>query len=479
MMNTARDWERPVRKLERLMRLRSFPVAFKLLQDKQALSEIPFMRRMRHKATLCQLINLVRNFDWTVGADLDDFMSVVCPSIIGLTDIPDYMKDGTFRSIVWTKSRADAKKYEEAIPRLPTGKYEAVAMAPLVYNPFDPDIVLVYANPAQMMLLINSLQFEDYEVMQFYCVGETSCSDAIARSYLNLKPSLTIPCYGERRYGHAQDDELVMALPAAMMDKALRGMEALYRRGIRYPISYAGAETDVTRSFPAAYGAEATIKSLRGNDNRLLLGVTGSIATGKTTVARMLEKLGAHTIDFDVLSRVVVEPGKPAWQDIVAFFGKQVLHKDKTLDRDKLRDIVFADLEKKKTLEGFQHPRIFEEFVKQVEQFAREDPDAVIQAVVPLLVEANMHPLFHHVLMVYATEEEQKRRLIKRDGITAEMAMRMIESQLSVDEKRGYCDLVIDNSGSLEETRKQVERLWKKLQKRQLDNPGRQTKLPK
>ncbi len=464
-MNTTRDWEKPVRRLERLMRLKSFPVAFKLFEDKKSLCAVPFIRRMNTKSTLCQLINLVRNFDWTVGADLDDFMSVMCASVIGLTDIPDYMKDGTFRSIVWTKSRADGKKFENAIPRLPAGKYEAVAMAPLVYNPFDPDIVLIYANPAQMMLLINSLQFEDYEVMQFYCVGETSCSDAIARCYLNRKPALSIPCYGERRYGHAQDDELVMAIPVEKMDKALSGMEALYRRGIRYPISYAGAETDVTHAFPAIYGGEQTINMLRGNDNRLLLGVTGSIATGKSTVAAMLAELGARTIDFDVLSRVVVEPGKPAWKDIVAFFGEQVLREDQTLDREKLRDIVFKDMQKKKKLESFQHPRIGEDFMELVKQYAGEDPNAIIQVVVPLLIEVNMHPLFHNILMVYASEEAQKKRLMNRDGSSEEMAMNMIRSQLSVEEKKGFCDLMIDNSGSLEQTRKQVEKLWQKLKK--------------
>jgi len=455
------------------MRLKSFPVAFKLYEERQALSEIPFIRRMNHKSTLCQLINMVRNFDWTVGAEPADFMSVVCPSIIGLTDIPDYMKDGTFRSIVWTKSRADAKKYEAEIPRLPSGKYQAVAMAPLVYNPFDPDIVLIYANPAQMMLLINSLQFENYEVMQFYCVGESSCSDAIARCYLNGKPALSIPCYGERRYGHAQDDEMVMAIPAEMMDKALNGMEALYKRGIRYPISYAGAESDVAHAFPAAYGAEDMINKLRGNDNRLLLGVTGSIATGKTTVADMLAELGARTIDFDVLSRVVVEPDKPAWQDIVAFFGEQVLKEDRSLDRNKLREIVFQDLEKKKKLESFQHPRIYEEFFKQVEQFAAEDPDVIIQAVVPLLIEVNMQSFFHNVLMVYASEEEQKKRLMKRDGSSEEMAMNMISSQLSIDEKKGYCDLFIDNSGSQEQTRRQVKQLWQKLKKIQRERKNK------
>ncbi len=477
-MNTTRDWEPPVRKLERLMRLKSFPVAFKLFEDKESLAEIPFIRRLSHRSTLCQLINLVRNFDWTVGAELDDFLSVMCASIIGLTDIPEYMRDGTFRSIVWTKSRADGKKFENAIPRLPPGKYAALAMAPLVYNPFDPDIVLIYANPAQMMLLINALQFEDYEVMQFYCVGESSCSDAIARCCLNRKPSLSIPCYGERRYGHAQDDELVMALPVEMMDKTLRGLEALYRRGIRYPISYAGAETDVNPAFPAAYGGEAPINLLRGSDNRLLLGVTGSIATGKSTVAAMLEELGARTIDFDVLSRVVVQPGKPAWNDIVAFFGRQVLREDQTLDRDKLREIVFTDLEKKKKLESFQHPRISEEFNRLVKQYAEGDPDAIIQAVVPLLIEVNMHPIFHNLLMVYANEAEQKRRLMTRDGLSEEMALKMIRSQLSAEEKKGFCDLIVDNSGSLDETRRQVEEVWRKLKEIQRERGQRVGRTP-
>ena len=468
-MSTTRDWEKPIRRMELLMRLKSFPVAFKLLEDKETISEVPFVRRVSNKSTLCQLINLVRSFDWTVGADLDDFIGAGCPSIIGLTEIPEYMKDGTFRSIVWTQNRTDGKKYENAIPRIPTGKYEAVVMAPLVYNPFDPDIVLIYANPAQMMLLINSLQFEDYEVMQFYCVGETSCSDAIARCYLTNKPSLTIPCYGERRYGHAQDDELVMAIPAEMMDKALRGMEALYRRGIRYPISYAGAETDVAHAFPGAYGGEQQINTFRGDDNRLLLGVTGSIATGKTTVANMLEELGAPIIDFDVLSRVVVEPDKPAWKDIVSYFGEQVLQEDRTLDRDKLREIVFQDMEKRKKLESFIFPGIGEEFSRLIEQYTKEDPNAIIQVVIPLLFETNMHPIFHNLLMVYAPEEVQKKRLIERDGMTEEMAMNMIRSQISVEEKRGYCDLIIDNSGSLEETRKKVEELWEKLKQIQKD----------
>jgi dephospho-CoA kinase len=462
-VNTRRDWEKPIRRLEQLMRLKSFPVAFKMFEDKEKINDIAFMRRMKHKSTLCQLLNLVRNFDWTVGADADDFISAMCPSIIGLTDIPDFMKDGTFRSIVWTKNRADGKKYENGIPRLPLGKYEAVAMAPMVYNPFDPDIILVYANPAQMMLLINAIQFEDYNIMEFFCVGESSCSDAIARCYLTGKPALTIPCYGERRYGHAQDDELVMALPPDIIDKALSGMEALYRRGIRYPISYAGAESDISGEFPQAYQSEGMVNGMRGNPNRLLLGVTGSIGTGKSTVANMLAEKGAPIVDFDVLARVVVEPGKPAYNDIVSFFGEQVLGEDKTLDREKLRDIVFSDMEKRKKLESFTHPRIGEEFIMRVEELAKGKERIIIQVVIPLLIEAHMQAIFDNLLMVYTPEAVQLKRLMERDGINEDLAMRIIGSQMAVEEKKGYCDLIIDNSGTIEETRAQVEELWQTL----------------
>ena len=318
-----------------------------------------------------------------------------------------------------------------------------------------------------MMLLINALQFEDYEVMQFHCVGESSCSDAISRCYLDRKPSLTIPCYGERRYGHAQDDELVMAIPAELLDKAVRGLEALYRRGIRYPICYAGADADITGVFPGSYGGLDRIARLRGDDNRLLLGVTGSIATGKSTVVRMLEALGAPVIDFDVLSRVVMEPGKPAWEDTVNFFGEHILLEDRTIDRQKLREIVFQDIELRKKLESFQFPRIREEFERLVEVYAGKDPDAIIQVVVPLLIETGMQAVFHHVLMVYAPEDVQKKRLIERDRISESLALRMIQSQISPDEKKGYCDLVIDNSGTSEETREQVQALWTRLKQLQ------------
>ena len=204
-------------------------------------------------------------------------------------------------------------------------------------------------------------------------------------------------------------------------------------------------------------------EEIRGKDHRVLLGVTGGVATGKTTACRMLEEMGARTIDFDVLSRVVVEPGKPAWKEVVAYFGEQVLLEDKTLDRKKLSEIVFRDPEKRKKLEAFIHPRIYEEFIRLVKEYAAENPEVIIQVAVPLLIEVNLQYLFHKILLVYIPAEMQIERLMDRDRISREMAIKMLSSQLPIEEKRNYADFIVDNSGSLEATKRQVEEVWKKL----------------
>jgi len=472
-METKPDWKKMVRRLEQLLRLKSFPIAFKMLEKRGMLDTIPFIRRPEKRQTLCQMLNLVRNFDWTVGADLKDFMFPSCPSILGLQDLPETHKDGTFRSIVWVATKEDGRRFEASIPRLPTGLYEAVVMAPLVYNPFEPDIVLIYCNPAQIMLLINSLQFTDYQVMEFSCVGESSCSDAIVRCYEKGVPCVGIPCYGERRYGHAQDDELVMALPGSMVAKALSGMEALYRRGVRYPISFAGVEADPLDQFPLPYKTlEFMMAKVRGNDNRLLLGVTGGIGTGKTTVANMLREKGAFTIDFDLLARDVVEPGTKGYKDIVDYFGTQVVGEDGTLDRKRLSKIVFGDMEKRKKLESFTHPAIYEAFFRDLDLIAGKDPDAVIQVVIPLLVELNLQYLFDRVLVIYVPEEIQIKRLAGRDEITEEEAKIILKSQIPIDEKLKFADFIVDNSSTLESCREQVEKVWNTIRGDKIENPS-------
>ena len=205
------------------------------------------------------------------------------------------------------------------------------------------------------------------------------------------------------------------------------------------------------------------MKTLKGDARSLLVGVTGGIATGKSVVAAMLEELGVTMIEFDLLARRVVEPDKAAWRDIVAFFGEQVLKEDRTLDRKKIAEIVFADCETRKKLESFTHPRIREKFVDEVRAIRQKDPDAIIQAVIPLLIESNLQSIFDHVVVVYAPVEVQMTRLTERDGLSREATEARLRAQIPIDDKAGHADTVIDNSGSLENTRRQVEELWQRL----------------
>ncbi len=200
-----------------------------------------------------------------------------------------------------------------------------------------------------------------------------------------------------------------------------------------------------------------------GDPRSILVGLTGGIATGKSVVAAMLEELGAPMIDFDLLARRVVEPGKPAWRDIAAYFGEEALKEDRTLDRQKVAEVVFADPEKRKVLESFTHPRIREEYVAEVRAIRQKDPGAIIQAVVPLLIESGLQSFFDHLVVVHAPAEVQMARLLVRDGLTREAAEARLRAQISIDDKAEHADTVIDNSGSLENTRRQVEELWQLL----------------
>ena len=195
----------------------------------------------------------------------------------------------------------------------------------------------------------------------------------------------------------------------------------------------------------------------------LVLGVTGGIASGKTTVANMLQELGAPIVDLDLIARQVVEPGKPAWKDIIGYFGDEVIRKDGAIDRKRLSKIVFRDPAKRKKLESFTHPPILEEFARQVKEVREKDPHGIIQAVIPLLFEVNLQHLVHKVLVVYISPHKQIERLAKRDKISKEEAGNILKAQMPIDEKVEYADFVIHNEGSVNETRRQVKALWKEL----------------
>jgi dephospho-CoA kinase len=204
---------------------------------------------------------------------------------------------------------------------------------------------------------------------------------------------------------------------------------------------------------------------LSGLAHILILGITGGIASGKSTVAEMMRGFGAPVIDFDLLAREVVEPEKPAWKDIVARFGARVLRQNGSLDRKKLSRLVFQNPEKRKELESITHPLIADLYMNRIREITRNDPDAVVLAVIPLLFEAHLEDLVHKILVVYIPREMQVERLMKRDAISHEQAEDILKAQLPIDAKMKKADFVIHNEKGLEETRKQVKSIWKALQK--------------
>jgi len=195
----------------------------------------------------------------------------------------------------------------------------------------------------------------------------------------------------------------------------------------------------------------------------LNVGLTGGIACGKSTVARMLVEKGAVLIDFDGLSRSVQEPEGAVWLEIVRHFGEEILHEDRTIDRRRLGETVFADREKRELLNRLVHPAIFEEWQRRLAEIRARRADAIVVSDIPLLIEAGMKSMVDLVLLVYITPEEQIRRLMVRDGFSREEAERRLAAQMPIDEKLRWADIVIRNGGSPEETRQSVGTVWMEL----------------
>lgn len=190
----------------------------------------------------------------------------------------------------------------------------------------------------------------------------------------------------------------------------------------------------------------------------LMVGLTGGIGAGKSTVAGRLRELGATIIDADRLAREVVEPGTPGLKAVAEAFGPQVLLPDGTLDRPGLGRIVFGDPEKLARLNAIVHPLIGERSRALIEAAA---PDAVLVHDVPLLVENHLEGGYRLVIVVYAPESERVRRLVQDRGMSEADALARVRAQAGDEERRAVADIWIDNSGTTEATLSQVDGYWK------------------
>lgn len=187
----------------------------------------------------------------------------------------------------------------------------------------------------------------------------------------------------------------------------------------------------------------------------LTIGLTGGIASGKSEVSRMFEKLGAPVIDTDLISRQLVEPGEPALQEIIAAFGASILNTNGTLNRKKLGKLIFQSKQQREQLEDILHPRIRDEVYRQLQ--ALDAPYAIV--VIPLLLESRYPITVDRVLLIDAPQELQRRRLMQRNNIPQVEADKMIQAQTTNNKRLAAADDVISNRGTLKMLRADIQRL--------------------
>ncbi|MCP4747701.1 MAG: dephospho-CoA kinase [Desulfobacteraceae bacterium] len=195
----------------------------------------------------------------------------------------------------------------------------------------------------------------------------------------------------------------------------------------------------------------------------LLAGLTGGIASGKSTVSQMLARLGAQIIDADVIARQVVAPGLEAWKGIVNVFGEDILQPDGYIDRKMLGQMVFNDIALRRQLENIIHPFVREKIASDTKRVASESPNALIIQDIPLLLENDLNRGLDEVIVVYIPEALQLQRLMARDGLAQKQALARIRSQMPLKKKRRMATVIIDNSGKLHNTLLQVRNVYRLL----------------
>ncbi|ANK79785.1 DUF169 domain-containing protein [Minwuia thermotolerans] len=248
------DWNAILDGLNTYLRLRTTPIGMKLFETVEEMEAIKRIRRPGSIHTTDQIVGQASRLGWTVGITVEDLVGAQCGAVIGLHPQDDEWLGGERMKGVWYETETDTAAHQAAMEVVPYGRYKAMAVSPLAAGRLDPpDIALIYATPAQMILFINGLQWAGYRKLEWGCVGESSCADSWGRALKTREPSLSIPCFAERRYGGVMEDELLMAIPPKFLPKVIEGLGHLSANGLRYPIPPYGIQSDARAGLGASY----------------------------------------------------------------------------------------------------------------------------------------------------------------------------------------------------------------------------------
>jgi uncharacterized protein (DUF169 family) len=239
------SWSELSKELVSTLRLKTDPIAFSRLEKAADLEKIRNVQHIPRLFNFCQAQFLVRVERMTIGITKEDQMNQRCMRLHGVRHASEkaMQYEAEMLSTTWFANPVEGLQQQKDSPRVPVA--EAIIMAPLDKEKFEPEVVLVYGNPAQLMMLMCGLQKEKYERFTFYFIGEGACADSLGECYRTGKPQLSIPCFGERSMGEVADDEISIVLPPAEIPRALAGLKKLAKIGFKYPISHIGARAEL------------------------------------------------------------------------------------------------------------------------------------------------------------------------------------------------------------------------------------------
>lgn len=195
----------------------------------------------------------------------------------------------------------------------------------------------------------------------------------------------------------------------------------------------------------------------------LIIGITGGLGTGKTTVAKIFKRLGATVLDADEIAHRLIEPKAKAYKEVVNYFGDEILNEDKTINRKALAKLAFSSEARLKKLCGIIHPLVYKEIERRLEKIKRSNPKAIVVLDIPLLFESGARSKVDRLVVVKSKREIQLKRASKNSGLTRSQILQRIRAQMHLREKIKAADFVVDNNGALKSTRKQAIDIWKML----------------
>jgi len=251
------NWSELGTELENTLRLKTKIIAYRRLEKAEELDTIKNVIRLDRFFTFCQVPFMVRVNGITVGITKENKILERCSRIFGLRQATEKSMnaEAAMLSTTWFRSPEEALQQQGDYYRIPVGG--AIVLAPLTKQKFEPEVVLVYGNPAQIMMILCGLQKVKYERFSFSFIGEGACSDSLAQCYITGKPSVSIPCTGERSMGGVSDDEIVVALPPGELERAISGLKELAKIGRKYPIDSIGPLLDPTPLLSGIYSGVA------------------------------------------------------------------------------------------------------------------------------------------------------------------------------------------------------------------------------